>query len=287
MIDKKPIPQSDTDTGIYYEIKVKGHLEEHWSDWLGGLQFSQDTLGNTHLTGIVPDQAALHGILSQIRNLGLPLISLTPQGFCSQEMELLMKNSNETLKETQKDIQYAGFAKRLKAFAFDYLPIAGYITLLFTATLAVIKISGFLNLPLHLPENPVLGDLIAFITLVLPVALYFSLQESSPRQATWGKHKAGIRVVDAKGETLSRTRAFVRSLFKLVPWQIAHTCIFQMGGFTLAPIQPTPLVTAGFVLVYVLVGIYAASALISKKHRTHYDWATGSYVIVEKTKGKN
>ena len=281
MVEKNSVSYPGTDTGIIYEIKVKGHLEEHWSDWLGGLQITNDIQGNTHLTGVVPDQAALHGILVQIRDLGLPLISLTPQDFCSHEMELLMKSSNEAPNEAQKGIQYAGFAKRLKAFAFDYLPIIGYIILLFAATMTVIKISGFIGLTPHLPEDPVLGDLIAFITLVLPVALYFTLQESSPRQATWGKRKAGIRVVDANGGTLSRKRAFVRSLVKLLPWQIAHTCIFQVGGFALTSVQPTPLETLGFMLVYLLVGIYAASALISKQHLTPYDWVAGSYVIVE------
>ena len=60
-----------------YEITVKGHLEEHWSEWLGGLSITRDAQGNSHLVGCVPDQAALHGILAQIRDLGLTLISLT------------------------------------------------------------------------------------------------------------------------------------------------------------------------------------------------------------------
>lgn len=79
MDDKKPTLPSDDETGIHYEIKVKGHLEEHWADWLGGLSITHDAQGNSLLTGVVPDQAALHGILAQIRDLGLTLISLTPQ----------------------------------------------------------------------------------------------------------------------------------------------------------------------------------------------------------------
>jgi len=64
--------------GVSYEIKVKGHLEEHWSDWLGGLEVAHDGHGNSLLTGVIPDQAALHGILAQIRDLGLTLISISP-----------------------------------------------------------------------------------------------------------------------------------------------------------------------------------------------------------------
>ena len=74
-----------------YEIKVKGNLDKHWSDWLGGLEITQDEQGNSLLTGVVPDQAALHGILNQIRDLGLTLISVIPQ-VTIEEKE---KNENE------------------------------------------------------------------------------------------------------------------------------------------------------------------------------------------------
>ena len=79
MIDKKSPAPSTEDTGIPYEIKIKGHLNEHWSEWLGGLEISQDGHGNSLLVGVVPDQAALHGILMQIRDLGLTLISIQPK----------------------------------------------------------------------------------------------------------------------------------------------------------------------------------------------------------------
>jgi hypothetical protein len=62
--------------GGYYEIWIKGHLEEYWSDWLGDLHIRHEEGGNTLLSGCIPDQAALHGILAQIRDLGLTLISL-------------------------------------------------------------------------------------------------------------------------------------------------------------------------------------------------------------------
>jgi hypothetical protein len=61
-----------------YEIKIKGKLAEHWSDWLGGMQIFFDDQGNTVLKGKIADQAALHGILLQMRNLGLELISIKP-----------------------------------------------------------------------------------------------------------------------------------------------------------------------------------------------------------------
>lgn len=78
MVYKKPTLPTNGET-THYEIKVKGHLDEHWADWLGGLNITHDAQGHSRLTGVVPDQAALHGILTQIRDLGLILISITPQ----------------------------------------------------------------------------------------------------------------------------------------------------------------------------------------------------------------
>jgi hypothetical protein len=59
-----------------YQIKLKGHLEESWADWFDGLTFTHESDGTTTLTGEVVDQAALHGLLKKIRDLGLPLLSV-------------------------------------------------------------------------------------------------------------------------------------------------------------------------------------------------------------------
>ena len=59
-----------------YEIKIKGTLDERWADRFGGMAFTHEADGTTTLQGMVIDQAALHGILDGIRDLGLPLVSL-------------------------------------------------------------------------------------------------------------------------------------------------------------------------------------------------------------------
>jgi hypothetical protein len=59
-----------------YQITVKGHLDRHWSDWFDGLTVTPVASGETHLTGPVRDQAALHGLLTKLRDLGLPLIAV-------------------------------------------------------------------------------------------------------------------------------------------------------------------------------------------------------------------
>ena len=60
-----------------YEIRIKGHLEKRWADWFEGLTIMALDNGETLLTGPVVDQAALHGLLRKVRDLGMPLLSVT------------------------------------------------------------------------------------------------------------------------------------------------------------------------------------------------------------------
>ena len=62
--------------GDTYRFRVKGHLNDRWSDWFGGLAVQRQEDGTTLLVGPVVDQAALHGVLIRIRDLGLPLLSV-------------------------------------------------------------------------------------------------------------------------------------------------------------------------------------------------------------------
>lgn len=61
----------------HYEIRLKGHLDARWAAWLDGLSLIQVSDGTTVLQGSVADQAALHGVLQKLRDLGLPLLSVT------------------------------------------------------------------------------------------------------------------------------------------------------------------------------------------------------------------
>ena len=63
-----------------YEIRVQGHLDARWTAWFDGLALTHETDGTTVLHGPVVDQAALHGLLQKVRDLGLPLVSVTAVG---------------------------------------------------------------------------------------------------------------------------------------------------------------------------------------------------------------
>ncbi|MDQ2906782.1 MAG: hypothetical protein M3Y81_25000 [Chloroflexota bacterium] len=60
-----------------YEIRIKGHLDDTWADWFEGLTITREDKGETLLTGPVVDQAALYGLLRKVRDLGMPLLSVT------------------------------------------------------------------------------------------------------------------------------------------------------------------------------------------------------------------
>ena len=69
---------SEIDPGqpLVYQIRIKGHLGREWTDWFGGLAITLEDNGETLLTGPLIDQAALHGLLRKVRDLGVPLLSV-------------------------------------------------------------------------------------------------------------------------------------------------------------------------------------------------------------------
>ena len=61
-----------------YEIRIKGHLDDQWADWFGGLSIRLEENGSTLLSGPVVDQSALYGLLKKVRDLGMALVSVNP-----------------------------------------------------------------------------------------------------------------------------------------------------------------------------------------------------------------
>jgi len=76
MLDKNA-PQKVSSQPLIYKIRIMGHLGSQWVDWFEGLTISLEDNGDTVLTGPVVDQAALHGLLKKVRDLGLPLLSVS------------------------------------------------------------------------------------------------------------------------------------------------------------------------------------------------------------------
>ena len=79
-MSQKRNPKTDPGQPIIYQIRIKGHLGSQWTDWFEGLTITLEDNGDTLLTGPVIDQAALHGLLRKVRDLGMPLVSVSPVG---------------------------------------------------------------------------------------------------------------------------------------------------------------------------------------------------------------
>ena len=82
---------------LHYEIRIAGHLSPQWMDWFEGLTVTLEEDGNTLLSGPVADQAALHGLLKKVRDIGMPLVSVV-------QIQVLDSHQNKS-KQEKKLIQ--------------------------------------------------------------------------------------------------------------------------------------------------------------------------------------
>ena len=157
--------------------------------------------------------------------------------------------------------------RRLLATALDLPIVAG------CAVAAGVVGLGLRSIGLRL-ETPVALDVLAFATLVAPVAVTLALLEAGPRSATPGKRRLGLRVVDDTGLGISRRRALVRAAVKLAPWQLAHTAVFHLAGGDTSPGWVAVSLTAQ-ALVLASVAVMA----LDPRHRAPHDLVAGTRVV--------
>lgn len=144
--------------------------------------------------------------------------------------------------------------KRFAALGYDYLVILGWM-----GVVGIVSLGTYLALG-HMPDylgalGPVGSQALFFLVLTLPVALYLFATESGPRHATFGKRKMGLCVVGRNGHVPTKKQILARTFVKLLPWEMAHTFVWQMQyvfyreGYDAMP------------ELWIFVGLNAATAL--------------------------
>lgn len=168
---------------------------------------------------------------------------------------------------------------RIRAFAWDYLVIWGYLAGV-TAIGLLLTLGPVDGLWSEFMAEPKRADLVIFLFVVLPVVLWFALSESSGAGATWGKRRVGLVVVTARGgEPLSRGRALARNGLKFLPWQMAHTANFHLAGASAVSGEPPTWPIAVLAATWFLVILYLFGLTRFGGHRPPYDRLAGTVVV--------
>lgn len=168
---------------------------------------------------------------------------------------------------------------RVLALLLDYAIILGWMAVLAITTLMLYAITGeFFNwLTLGTAGAQVLG----FLLLVLPVGIYLFVSEASSHQATVGKRVLHLEVVEAStGGRPSRSRILVRTIVKLLPWEIAHFAVWNIVGLVAVEDFDFPVWLLVIVVIADVLPIaYIAMVAAQKERRGPHDLIAGTRVV--------
>jgi uncharacterized RDD family membrane protein YckC len=164
--------------------------------------------------------------------------------------------------------------RRVAAFAVDYAAVAAYLGVLALAG-ALGRAAGVLPGQVTTPGGRVVGQLVTFAVLTVPVTLWFAWWEAAPRGATPGKRLLGLRVGRLDGGGLRWTGSLLRSLVKItLPWELAHTGVWN------SLVWPGPDAPVNIVLFTLANAVLALNliALFVGARRPPYDHLAGTVV---------
>jgi len=163
--------------------------------------------------------------------------------------------------------------RRICAFLIDYCLIAIYIGALVFTTITIVGTEA--EIPSTITDK-MRGHAIAFITLTLPVWLYFTLSEASSTGATFGKRLLRLQVKRRNREQVSFAAASIRNGGKFLPWEVSHAAIWYVPGRPFLDIMP-PL-NLGISFIATLAAISFFLSLFIGNGDTPYDRLSGTYV---------
>ncbi len=170
-----------------------------------------------------------------------------------------------------------GFFRRIAALLIDYALILGWMAVvaLISAGIALAS-GGYAN---WLAWGTGVAQLLGFVVLVLPVGIYLFVTESSARQATVGKRALKLTVVVADGSRPPAWRILVRTIIKLLPWEIAHFFVWHtVAAVSGDGVFPSWLIV-GLVVADILPVAYVLTVLLEPRRRGPHDLVAGTRVV--------
>lgn len=168
---------------------------------------------------------------------------------------------------------YASVLRRILAYAID----AALLFVAFPLILgAVCNLIFYLTFGFDWMQNGLLFWAYIFSTVSIPFWLYYSLLESSARQATFGMRLFGLQVTDTGGKRVGFGRALLRTVIKLLPFELNHLVLFLP-----TPIwsDPQPGFRLGFVAVNALMILYIATTFLTRRKQSVHDLVSGTIVV--------
>lgn len=183
-------------------------------------------------------------------------------------------NRNLSARESRdmEAASYAGIVRRLAAYAIDIAILAGAVV---ASQFGLQAITG--GFPANQLQTGLQIEAWVFATVSLPTWAYFALMERSSWQASLGKRLLGLQVTDTQGNRIGFSRALLRTIVKLIPWEITH----------LSLMLPTPIwseaastsLRPGLIVANALLVLYIAVAILTPHKQSVHDLIAGTMVL--------
>jgi uncharacterized RDD family membrane protein YckC len=178
-------------------------------------------------------------------------------------------------KKLASDKSYSGIVRRAGAYLVDCAVM----------TAAFLVLQSFVFLPLRhrligsdewLMAGGVPLEIYTLLTISLPTWLYFAWSEQSTWQGTIGKRVFRLIVTDIEGDRIGFGRAMLRTVIKMLPWEISHLTVNLPTSIMY---EPQPQFRFGFVFVFVLLVLYPALILLTRRHQSLHDLIAKTFVL--------
>jgi uncharacterized RDD family membrane protein YckC len=173
------------------------------------------------------------------------------------------------------DGSYAGIVRRTGAYLIDYVVMFVAFVVLQSFVLPPLR-TWILGSDEWMKAGGFPLEAYTLLTISFPTWLYFACSEHSTRQATLGKRVFGLIVTDMRGDRIGFGRAMLRTVIKLLPWELAHLTVNLP---TSAFFEPEPQFRSGLLVVFALLVIYPALVVLTRRHQGLHDLIAKTVVL--------